>query len=364
MANISDYIKWRGDVSFKYSVFNEVDALIFSQLSYLDFEDIVSENFNETISFSDAAELINRKLNYNPGFLVNREIFELLKTAGKSVRFGTVQLCGYIATFDVKKEKQFAALTFIPENKKEVYVVFRGTDDTLIGWKEDLNMAFMAPVPAQKESIKYLEKAAEAFKKKIITAGHSKGGNLAIYSSAFCSEKIRRRITKIYNNDGPGFDLSVLKDGHFDIISDRIQNYIPQNSIVGMILDHVGNTTVVESSESGFMQHDPFSWHVYGKNFTTLDSTTAGSQFLDSTLKNWLQETPRDKREDFVDALYEILSDTGATTITELADNIKQRPAHFIKCLTKLESKTKKAVLQALKILFKAAKKSLPSSLF
>lgn len=42
MANIMDYMDWRGDLSFEADEFNEVDNLILAQLAYVDFEGIVT----------------------------------------------------------------------------------------------------------------------------------------------------------------------------------------------------------------------------------------------------------------------------------------------------------------------------------
>ena len=41
MANLMDYLDWRGDLTFEQAPFNEVDNLILAQLVYVEFEGIV-----------------------------------------------------------------------------------------------------------------------------------------------------------------------------------------------------------------------------------------------------------------------------------------------------------------------------------
>ena len=150
MANIIDYIAWRGDLPFSVVPFNDIDSLILCQISYLDFSGIVNENFKNCVTLKDAAERFRNAKDFSKrrkvGAMINSLTADLLFAAAASRRFGNVKVCGYTTRFDPKKEEQFSAMTFLTGDKY-AFVAFRGTDDTIIGWKEDFNMGVLKTVP-------------------------------------------------------------------------------------------------------------------------------------------------------------------------------------------------------------------------
>ena len=358
MNNIIDYIDWRGDLTFKYSPMNEVDAVILSQLAYIDFTGIVSSNFNEPISLRQASVLLassedfEQRVNFGP--LINKEITTLLEKASKSKRFCNLKLCGFKSVLDIEQEKQFASINFIFEDKTN-FIIFRGTDQSIIGWKEDFNMSFKMPIPAHIEAVNYFDKACKNLRGKFFLGGHSKGGNLALFAGAYCNEKYQKRILQIYNFDGPGFEETVLNDKRFINIKSKIKNFVPKKSIVGILLDTGIDKTIVESSNNGIMQHDPVTWNVLGNNFVTTEELSKESQFIDKTLKNWLKKTDKEKRENFIEALFNIIESAEANNITEITENWFKTSAKIINHLRKIDNETKDIIFETIKIFFKSA---------
>ena len=205
MANIFDYIDWR-DIELTKVEFNEIDNLILSRFSYFPFDKIIKEN--EVVTIKELSERF-KKQDIRKLPILWKDDVDLFPLMGESRRFGEMLATKFINKIDLEQEKQFSAITFeLPDNT--IYVAYRGTDDTIVGWKEDLNMSFSLQVPAQIEAVKYLEFIASKFDNQIRVGGHSKGGNLAIYAASFCNPEVQNRIIKVYNNDGPGLLLEQI----------------------------------------------------------------------------------------------------------------------------------------------------------
>lgn len=244
MPNIFDYLKWR-DIPIEKIEQNEVDNLILSRISYFPFDGILDKG--EKITLKEAYDRYLRKKKKT--HFLQKEDKELFEVISNSIRFKDIFISNYINKVDLLEEKQFSAITFfLPDDT--IYVAFRGTDDTLVGWKEDLNMSYSEYIPAQEDAVKYLEDIARRNKLPLIVGGHSKGGNLAIYASAFCKESIKSRIMRIYNNDGPGFSKNVVENKKYKNIVEKIYTYIPQTSIIGRLLNHEGKATIIKSTQT------------------------------------------------------------------------------------------------------------------
>lgn len=335
MPNMFDYLKWRGDILFSQLPPNPADALIFSALSYIHFDGIVPETPQKSITLRKAAEILLAQPHTEEKAHVKQDI-ELLRAAAATERFGGERLTFYRSIFAAEKETQFAAVTFLLSDNTSI-VSFRGTDKTLTGWKEDFNMSFCETVPAQREALRYLNELAADSSEPICIAGHSKGGNLAVYAAAKCDRSVQRRIREIFNHDGPGFTGSMMSDPGYLAVLPKIRTYIPQSSIVGMLLEHEEPYTVIRSSNIGFMQHDPYSWEIIGKDFIHMDEVTAGSRFIDHAIKNWLAGMTMEERSSFVDTLYELLTSGGANRTAELISPKNVRT--YIRTLNEDESK-------------------------
>lgn len=317
MHSLFDYIAWRGDLTFCADPPNAVDSLIFCCLSYIRFSDIVPPfSSPDSILLKDAADRF-LALPKDKRLVRTPEDEKLLEVLSASRRFANVRLSHYADRFDHRQEKQFAAVTALLDNG-DAYLAFRGTDNTLVGWKEDFNMAFLPVVAAQQDALGYLETVAPSIPGRLIPGGHSKGGNLAVYAAARCSAALQDRICAVYNHDGPGFHQEMMDSSGYQSILPRIRTLIPQSSVIGMLLDHEEPYTVIHSSQLGIMQHNPYTWNVLGPDFMREENVTHTSLAIDRTLKNWVASMTPEQRGDFINGLYQIFDATDAVRISDL----------------------------------------------
>jgi hypothetical protein len=349
MTNIIDYIQWRGDLSFEMDRLNAVDNLILARLSYINFDDLGPRG--ETL-YSIAQRYADSEEKMNPGLMLKEGTKPLIEAAGKSHRFGALTVKSFVSKIDMAIQLQFSAVTF-ELDKKSAYVAFRGTDDTLVGWKEDFNMSFMDKVPAQIEAVNYLHNIIEREGyKNVYVGGHSKGGNLAVFSSINLKRKLKSHLIAVYNNDGPGFKPNVINSSDYRDISDRIVTLVPQSSVVGLLLEHEENHRIIESNQKGIMQHDCLSWNVKGKDFIYLPELTGKARMLDQTTKSLLEKMSLEQRESFVSILFDLLSVNESKTLTDLKkggiSNLIKLSGNF----NKMDRETKRIILEPLSLFF------------
>lgn len=317
MSNVCEYVKWRGDLTLKQSKFNEIDALILTRLSYFPFDQLIQPNEEATVE-----ELSKRfeKADKSTMKILWEDDNELFPLMGKSKRFGKMIVTQYVNKINAEQEKQFSATTVIlPDNT--IFVTYRGTDATIVGWKEDFNMCFKSHIASQKDAVEYLNTVSKKYKRPIRIGGHSKGGNLAVYAAMFTNPKIKKRIINIYNNDGPGFDDEIIKTREYKEILPKVHTYIPQSSVIGRLLNHEEKYTVVQSIQKGIMQHDLYSWQLEGKEFVCLEKVTNGSEIFDKTLKEWLVNITPEQRGIVIDTAFDILNTTEVEYFSELKKN-------------------------------------------
>jgi hypothetical protein len=239
---------------------------------------------------------------------------------------------------------QFAAVTFdLPDGTH--YVAFRGTDSTIVGWREDFNMAFESPIPAQSAAVKYLAEAAAATTGPLIIGGHSKGGNLAVYAAAHADAEIQSRIRLIYSFDGPGLDDATMASEGYAGIASRIRSFVPQQSVVGLLMTYHPEYTVVKSDGVGLLQHDSFTWQVLGTGFIAVTELDVSSQLVDQTVHAWLSQVSKEQRKVFVDTIFDILEATGANTVKELLKDVPGRLPAVLKALQKVDFETARMVV-------------------
>jgi hypothetical protein len=359
VANIFDYIAWRGDLSFRKSPFNPVDNIILTHIAYFPFDGIVpGPEEKGGLSIAEAAKRAAGILERDSKAFGDRLIFKddpaLLAALGASERYGGLELAGFVNQIDLNAEKQFSALT-IRSCDKAALISYRGTDNTIVGWKEDFNMSFSTPIPAQLEAVAYLEKTAARIRGSLRLGGHSKGGNLAIYAAAFCDRRIRRRIRAVYSNDAPGFSRAVISSPGYRAISGRIQSFVPQSSVVGMLFEHEDDYTVVRSTQTGLMQHDVYSWQVTRDDVERLDRVSEGSRFMDRTLKEWIGGLSREELRRFSDTLYSILGSTRADSLPKLSSGWLKNAGLMIRTFKDIDEPTRKLIRKTLAALFRAA---------
>ena len=362
MANLMDYLDWRGDLTLAVSPFNEVDALILAELSFVDFEGIVPPpEVGRGVRLNEAAEAFFARhggRDVDMGVLVPDGISQMLRKLMASPRFCGMTLNGYEALLDDEVEEQFSALT-IDLGNGSIYISFRGTDDTIIGWKEDLNMSFLEEIPSQKQAVDYVARIARQYPEKTLRiGGHSKGGNLAVYSAAKSSGDIQERIVAVHNNDGPGFIWDISKTPGHKRIAGRIHTVLPQTSVVGMLMEHEKHYQVVYSTYDGLYQHDGFSWQVKGTQFVHLDDFSREGKLVDEALSSWADSLNTQQREALAEALYSVFTATGAKTLSELNEEKLKSASAMLKTYKNLDRESRRMVSEMFKIFFRLGTKN------
>ena len=348
MANVMDYVDWRGDIPLSVSPFNEVDNLILCLISFIDLNGILPERACDGVITLEQA--VARYLEAYPddetplGLIVPPQTRPLMRRLAESERFRHMRMRAFVDHIDENAQKQLAAMTF-ELDEKDIFVVFRGTDDTLVGWKENFNMSFLTAIPAQLEAVAYLNSVASDLPdRRILLGGHSKGGNLAIYAAIHASDEVKSRIVQVYSNDGPGYRREVVDSPEYQAMHERIINIIPQSSVVGRMLEHGERYTPVMSSAQGLWQHDGFSWEVKGTSFVTAPSLSQDSEMIDQSLKKWTADMSDEQLEQLVDSMYRILTATNAKTLSELTRDRNW----FWHLLSSSDPQSRKTVLTAL----------------
>lgn len=351
-GNILSYLEDYGGYSFREKPMNHVDSLVLCQLSYLKFEGLVTDTGDQVslreLTWHPAREGLFADERYEK---VNRELF--WKAAG-SIRYGGTGL-GYFVSLTRKGwETQFCAVTFFPEGEAP-YVAFRGTDESIVGWKEDFNMAFQSPVPGQQFSVDYLNIVGEKLTGSFYVGGHSKGGNLAVYSAIYCRESIRRRILRVYNMDGPGFRASVLEASGYQQIADRILKLLPPSSLVGMLFEQEMEYRVVESKGLGLLQHDPFSWIVEKDHFVPAQGLDKRRKAMDETLNAWLLSLDQEELKVLVDTVFYVVTASRAEDLNQWSEHAMGRMALMAAAVKEVDPEDKKVIRKALGELFELA---------
>ena len=319
MSNILDYLDWRGDILFSERPFNEVDNLILSELAYVNMKGLVPSEDSSSITLS---ELFKKYRESKDKLVIPMNDPEpLLERAAASDRFRNVRLMLLREKTDIDEQLQFCAVSFIIGDGS-CYISFRGTDATIVGWREDCNFSFLSQTPGQLAAADYVNEAASLTDCSLRVGGHSKGGNFAVYGAAFCNEKIRdKRITEIYCNDGPGFNDNVINSEQYKATLPKIRKIIPESSLVGLLLSGAEEKTIIKSSAKGIYQHNPFSWCVTGCCFEKADGLSAESTLMNEALSKWIGELDDSDRKLFVTSVFDSIEASGALTLNDINKN-------------------------------------------
>ena len=330
VTTVFDYLRWRGDLTFAQDSFNEVDNLVLCIIAYLNFRrfpELKTREPDRAVLLGDVVSRMTAE-DEQQGLSPN-DYIPLMKLAAESRRFGAVRMLGYEAVRDVEKEMQLDAVSFlVPDGT--LFCAFMGTDMSLVGWKENLNLSFMDAVPAQTGAAAYVEDMARHCPGlPLRIGGHSKGGNLAAYAAIHLDPALQRtRLLDAYNNDGPGFRKDVTDTEEYRRVAGKLHTYIPASSIVGVLLEHTEDYVVVASNSRAVMQHEPLTWGVQGRQFIRREKRSELGKASDDVLRQWIASMSRDEREEFSESLYNMLTQGGKLRSLE-----EVRQKDILRCL-------------------------------
>lgn len=335
MKNMLDYIKEFGHVSFEERAFSEIDALVLTELEYLPLEKVVpsDENGENFVTVKEIAEYMQehkQELFAENPMMMTEERHEVSQVIADAPRYQSLKFFGVVSVWDKDTTKQFAAVTVEVEPSVRL-VVFRGTDDTLIGWKEDFLMTYSPLVAAQTDAKEYLAKQASLWDGDLMISGHSKGGNLAIYAAATQEEDVQLRIVDIFCFDSPGLYRSVLETKGYQNIVPLAMRYIPQDSLVGLILESEVPYVIVKSNATGAMQHSAMTWEIEDGQFIKMEKLTKNSQLNDQTFKKWTESVSDEELELFWNVFFELLFSVGIDTVNDLYGEFMHYVQEFLK---------------------------------
>ena len=358
-----DYLQWRNDVPLSVSPFNEVDNVIFSYLSYIDFRDL-KEDWNGFFDlrdlFRDFCEKYSLEEIMNTGEFTERAPL-LLQEMMEGERFSATKVGYYAEDFDKDKVKQFAALVFLlPDGRN--YISFRGTDKTITGWKEDFLMSCQSETAGAKESVAYFNKIAPVLEGELILGGHSKGGNFAMYAAAFCEAEYKERIVQVYNNDGPGFREEVIQTPEFQEILPKISTIAPQSSIIGQLLSNPAKQHVIHSTAKGILQHDAMTWEAEKDSLVSSELDEL-SEYTKTTLGSWLESMDDETRESLCTTAFSLIESTKSETFIEFSGNLMKNMETIWKEMGKLPEEKKKEIMNALSNLMESSKQAAVSQI-
>ncbi len=314
---------------------NEIDGLVFSTLAYADFSGIISigSMYEHRHTLKDAVRIYFKKRKtrvekLNKTFVA--DIRTMLVKCAQSARYKDMKLISFVSVTDTVKKEQFGglALEYMPDR---ACVAYRGTDNTIIGWREDFAMSYIHS-PSQLEAVDFLMHTMEIWDGRLIITGHSKGGNLAMFASLMV-EGAMDRVDDIYNYDGPGLAMKLYKDVRFEAVKAKLHFLVPQASMVGMIFDRNYTGAIVKSDQTGMKQHNPISWQVKGTRFCYYDKVTTSSKVFEYTMNNWINGLDAENKREFTETVFGMMEENGFDTF----DDVSEKKRLFIfRCLSSM----------------------------
>jgi hypothetical protein len=358
MPNMLDYLRDNGNADLVSMPLNDVDKLILAQMIYSDFgcafawpeKPIALKEALPTLGMvTGEADPLERRFVFK-----HDDDEKLIRLLIDSSRISTMRMIGYVNKLEAEREVQFAAVALLVGDGT-VLIAYRGTDDTLIGFKEDCNMAFLAPIPSQTEALAFLTRIAGQTALPIRLCGHSKGGNLAVYAATFCDDAVRARIQEVVSFDGPGLSEIDADTAGYQQIHDRVRVLMPQSSIVGLLFSQRAPINYIRSEKPGLMQHYPYYWQIDGADFVPAENPTANGAYTSETARRFIKGLTMEERELFVEAIYTIAQSTKADTWAELLEDWGHNIVRVVKAFRGIDPKTAKLFIHVLGTFFRAA---------
>ena len=356
MGNLITYVQQYEAQIFQEKSVTDIDILVLTEIAYLPFDEIVSSSFEEKAAISlnqlgKEFEIIKEKEHENNPFMITKERIQLLDVVSKSQRYKDIKVFGFMNDIDDELTKQFAAVCYQWEEESR-WIIFRGTDESLTGWKEDFMMTYSDLIPAQTDAIEYLRKQAELFSGSLNISGHSKGGNLSLYASAMQEEDIQNRIQQIYCWDAPGVHRSILGTEGYQRVVSKAKRYIPQDSIVGLMLESQVPYHIIESQGSGISQHSALMWNIEDDYFVELTELTKNSQLTDQTFKQWTEVVSDEDLKLFFDTFFELFFEMGVETVNDVYYNFRLYMQKFFEKAYQMDTEKREILLRVGRLLF------------
>ena len=348
MKTLFDYIEYYKKYIFREYKYNDVDALILAVLSYVPFEDIVPSGRNDYIYLDKAIELFFHKYqnvdfkNYNYLFPYCYRLMELLKDSN---RYKKMKIYNYKKI--INGDTQFSGITIRLGNI--TYISYRGTDSNIVGWREDFELMYKYPINAQIEAVNYLNSTINIFDRNIYVGGHSKGGNLSMYAYMCSKSKIKKRIKKVYNFDGPGFKKDVISNDLKLDLEAKLLMVVPHKSVVGMILNDF-NYIVVDSYEKGIFEHNPFSWEVFGSFFVPINLSNKSLR-LKNNLREYMDSLDDEDKEQFVVNTFSVFKNMGIKTTADIHNLKIMDIIRLVRDIKNVDEKTKIKWIKMIKLI-------------
>ena len=347
--------------SFKEWPFSEVDSVVLSMISYLSFPESCGELWGEQGMLLKDLLLAEHFSKMTENILSPAETLLLLGAAAASPRFREIRLCHYREEREQERDKQFGAVTFVLEEGL-IYIAYRGTDSSLVGWKEDFDLLLNEPVSSQLAAAAYLDEVGSGWPAKIILGGHSKGGNLAVFAGARCSSNVEEKIRRIYSHDGPGFSESMLKFLDISKLQGKIAKTLPQSSMIGMMFEQECRYRIVRSQARGIGQHSPFTWIVKNDQFCTENHINAFAGHIYRSINDWNKNLEYAEKKRFIENAFRILEATGEESFIELGDHLQAKLPIILKEIADMDENTKLFFLHVFKELYTSSVKNIPET--
>jgi len=336
LANILDYIQWRGDVPFSCSPFNDIDGLILAELGYVPLDDIVPSDFSMAITVENAFKAYSpERVPEKSRIVTFAQDNQLFEAMARSERFKDILLTGYVNIVEAEEEIQFSAMTCTVGDGTR-FVSFRGTDSSFVGWKEDFTLSYAAHTTGQIYAVNYMNDNFTKDSPDLRVGGHSKGGNLALYAAAFCKEELHDVIKNVYSFDAPGFREEITASDEYTAVLPKVKSFIPESSVVGMLLSNSLEHNIVKSSVNGIMQHMAYNWELIRNEFVLTDRLSRSGTVINKALSGWLADFSDEERKTFAEAVFEVLEARDADNFNDIMKEKWSSYAAMLRALRKL----------------------------
>lgn len=345
MAHLIDYLEKVENLTFDQEPLNILDKVCINEIGYLTYEKwLTASDLKKPINLHDFAE--GKELNPDYSFMVTKERVELAEAIVRSRRFASLSLSNYRSVLDKEVEKQFAAMIFSLPELDYHQLVFRGTDDSVIGWKEDFQLTYSREIPAHRSAMTFLEDHLPNLSGHITVSGHSKGGNLALYSAVQSSTSLREKIAELLLLDSPGLMKSLLEKPSYQELKARMTVIRPQDSVVGVMLYWDRPAQLVAAEGIGFAQHNALTWEVdlTTNDFVYVDQPTELSQRLEETFQEWIETLPNQELKQVCDLVFDTILDSGIESLDDIGIQALPQLGQMLQEFGNLSDKQKKVL--------------------